>query len=196
MRVLIAYGTTEGMTRRIAERMAEVAGSLGHAVEILDTGQGATRPLEGYDAVLVGASVHLGRHQRAVRRFIAAHEGLLGAAHTGFFSVCLAIASKNERERREARRTAEAFPESLGWRPDVVQVFGGALMLSKYGFLTRLVMRAIARREQGGDVPMDRDTVYTDWAAVERFVKDFLGPRAEEPIPARLESSTESVHAP
>jgi hypothetical protein len=47
-------------------------------------------------------------------------------------------------------------------------------MFSKYNFLVRPAMRAIARREQGPDVDVINDRIYTDWNAVEAFVRTFI----------------------
>ncbi len=183
MNVLIVYGTTEGMTARIAQRMGEVADSLGWNATVSKV-EDAERELPPgpFDAVLVGGSVHIGQYQRAVRRFVLSHLEMLAETRSAFFSVGMAIASKNEADRRAARRLAAEFPAKLGWRPNAIEVFAGALMFSRYGFLTRLVMRAIARREQGS-VDTRADHVYTDWNSVERFVKGFLAPRAPEVRP-------------
>ncbi len=176
MKALVVYGTSEGMTARIADRMAQTARGLGYDVDVLDAARvPRSLSLEPYDAILVGGSVHMRGYQRSVRRFIVEQRHLLSIRRSAFFSVCLAIHSTNEGDRQEALRLADAFPAGLGWRPAAVHVFAGALMYTKYGFITRAIMRAIARRE-GGDLRTDRDHVYTDWQDVERFVRDFLAP--------------------
>jgi menaquinone-dependent protoporphyrinogen oxidase len=176
MKVLIVFGTREGMTGLIAERMASVARAAGHQTDVVDVRKAGHLALDPYDAVLVGASIHIGGYPRAVRRFIASHLQDLASKKSAFFSVCMSIASKNEWGRQEARRIAQSLPAKLGWKPEVVEVIAGALMFSKYNFLVRWAMRSIARREQGPDVDTEHDRVYTDWDAVERFVGEFLPP--------------------
>lgn len=95
-------------------------------------------------------------------------------------SLCLSIASKRPEERAASRRIAEQFPAKLGWKPDVVEIVAGALMCSRYGLLRRTAMKIIAKKEMGS-VDATRDTVFTDWAALDRFARDFVGrvdPRA------------------
>jgi menaquinone-dependent protoporphyrinogen oxidase len=63
-RVVIVYGTTEGQTRKIAERGGNWAAALGHRVEVVDS---ASVPegfrMEGADAYILAGSLHQGRHQ-------------------------------------------------------------------------------------------------------------------------------------
>jgi menaquinone-dependent protoporphyrinogen oxidase len=175
MKVLIVYGTTDGMTARIAERMAQTLCRGAHAVEVVS----AAVPPAGldpgaFDAILVGASLHAGGYQRAARRFVKQHLAALHKAKSAFFSVCLAIASKDPNEREAAWSVARALPARLGWMADDIAVFAGALMFSRYGFWRRFAMTRIARKELG-DVDPTRDHVFTDWEAVDRFALDFVG---------------------
>jgi menaquinone-dependent protoporphyrinogen oxidase len=174
MNLLIAYATTDGMTEIVAERLAAKALTLSHRVTLINLrSRGITvTPLE-FDGILLGASVHAGGYQRAMKRFVATHLQALNDKPSAFFSVCLAQASKSERERTEGTRIAEQFATGLGWRPLLVQPIAGALRFSRYGLLRRLVMRRIARKELPG-IDVSRDHVFTDWKEVERFLNDFL----------------------
>jgi menaquinone-dependent protoporphyrinogen oxidase len=174
MKLLIAYATTDGMTARIAERIAEAVRGTGHAADVVDT----AAPQRGidpgkYDGVLVGASMHVQGYQRAATRFVRRHLDALRSRPSAFFSVCLSILSKDPKERAESRRIADQFPARLGWKPDVVEIIPGALMFSRYGFFRRTAMKIIAKKEMGS-VDASRDTVYTNWAAVDRFAKAFV----------------------
>lgn len=178
MNVLIVYGTTDGMTRRIAERIADTARDAGHRATIVDAAVGAPVDPGAHDAVFVGASLHAGGFQRSIRRFVRAHLHALRRRPSAFFSVCLAIASKLPGEREAALRIATRFPADLGWSPDRVEVFAGALMFSRYGFLRRTAMTHIARKQLGGAIDTTKDHIYTDWDAVERFARTFLAASA------------------
>jgi menaquinone-dependent protoporphyrinogen oxidase len=174
MKTLIAYGTTDGMTARIAARIAETLRGLGHEALAVDTAAlpPALDPRD-FDGVLVGASLHVGGHQRSAARFVRRHRAALAERPSGFFSVCMAIASRDPKERAEAHRLATRFPATLGWRPDAIAVFAGALMWSRYGWLRRAAMRSIARREMDEPVDTAHDRVFTDWADVDGFARAF-----------------------
>jgi menaquinone-dependent protoporphyrinogen oxidase len=184
MRLLIAYGTTDGMTAKIADRIASTVRSAGHESFVLPTRK-APRHFDAsaFDGILVGASVHAGGFQRSTARFIRRHIATLRERPSGFFAVCMAIASRFPKEREEARRHALRFPVSCGWLTDTVEVFAGALRFSRYGFLRRRVMLSIARKEVG-ELDPSRDYEYTDWDAVDRFALDFVARTAGDvPVP-------------
>jgi len=197
MNLLIAYATTDGMTAQIAERLGKVAGFLGHRTMVVNIDRLPTwfQP-QTFDAILVGASVHVRGYQRSAKRFIRDNLELLNSRPSAFFSVCMAIASKDKHSREEAHSIAEAFPAALGWKPQAIEVIAGAIMFSRYGIFRRPVMRAIARKEVG-ELDTSHDHIYTDWNAVEGFCRSFLeaaAPRLVTTMPiARTKTSATTV---
>lgn len=172
--VLIVYGTTEGHTRTVAGRLAELVSEYGHAATVLDAGGGsALLPRGRYDAVIVAASVHRGRHQPAAERFVRHNLTALQRLPAAFFSVSLSAAGKTARHRLDAKRCAEAFLRQTGWKPALTRPVAGALAYSRYGRVTRAVMRFIAWRE-GADTDPSRDYEYTDWERLRRDLELFL----------------------
>ncbi len=171
MNILIVYGTTEGQTRNIARTMEDLLQRAGHRVAIADAADEPPAP-QGYDAVLVGASIHIHNYQGAVMHYIREHATALNAMPTAFFSVCMAVASDMEEEHEEARKIARNFLEKAGWKPMEVTHIAGSLKFSKYDFFKRLVMKSIARKE-GHEVDPGKDYEYTDWNAVRTFVTAF-----------------------
>ena len=64
-----------------------------------------------------------------------------------FFSVSGSAAGKSREERREADDAVSCFLATTGWRAFEVTTFGGAIAYTKYDFLTRWLMRSLARRK-------------------------------------------------
>jgi menaquinone-dependent protoporphyrinogen oxidase len=193
MNLLVAYATTDGMTARIAQRIGEAARGAGSAVDVFDF---CALPHDldprGYDGILIGASMHAQGYQRAATRFVRRYADALRSRPSGFFSVCLSIASKQPEERAESRRIAERFPARLGWQPDFVEIIAGALMFSRYGWLRRWAMKFIAKKEMGS-ADTTRDTIFTDWVAVNRFARDFVGFVADRTSKSTLAAAAASA---
>nr|WP_240148913.1 flavodoxin domain-containing protein [Halorubellus sp. JP-L1] len=168
---MVLYGTGEGQTQKIAERIAATIGERGHETNALNV---ADRPdastLDEYDAVIVGASIHVGKHQDEVRNFVAANRDALAEMPNAFFQVSLS--SADEEKREEAAGYVESFVTETGWHPDRIGQFGGALRFSEYGFLKRLMMKRIAKDllTEGGEP--NGDVEFTDWDAVDAFAAD------------------------
>ena len=171
MRIFITYGTSEGQTERIAEVVGDVLREHDHDVTLVDVKDtGAALPA-GYDGVVVGASIHRGKHDKHVVDFVQRNKDGLVRVPTAFFSVSLAAAGDDA----EAEGYVEEFEKETDWQPGRVALFAGALLYTQYGFLKRHLMKKIAR-DKPGDLGTDtsRDYVYTEWDGVRRFVEDFL----------------------
>ena len=90
MRVLIPYGTTEGLTARISEYVADVIRGHGHQADTVDLKGSVDPEPDDYDAVIVGASIHMGKHEDYVLDFVRKNRDELGRLPSAFFSVSMA----------------------------------------------------------------------------------------------------------
>jgi menaquinone-dependent protoporphyrinogen oxidase len=115
---------------------------------------------------LVGASIHMQKHQPYARHFVARHAADLNRIPSAFFSVSRSAASAKPAEVKAAQAIADAFPSAHGWRPAIVTSVARTLAYTKYGFLTRFLMKTIARKE-GAPTDTSRDYELTDWKQVD-----------------------------
>jgi menaquinone-dependent protoporphyrinogen oxidase len=172
--ILVAYGSTEGQARKIAEFIAERLRIRGHRVDLIDTASPAAQQLTPqYQAAIVGGSVHQHRHQSALAHFIQANRAWLGAMPVALFSVSLAAAIDDMDSRLDARRVLDEFAVDCGLKPLTVRCIAGALKYTQYDYLKRQLMRMIAR-QRGQSTDTSKDIEYTDWNDVEAFVDEFL----------------------
>jgi menaquinone-dependent protoporphyrinogen oxidase len=132
-RALILYATTEGQTARIAERIAQTLIKFGHAVETCSAKEAPASLEEAkHDGVIVGASIHYGRHPGYLRSLVRSHRGALEARPSAFFSVSLSGGGPGAKPEA-ARRYVEVFLRQTGWHPQQTATFAGALPFSRYG---------------------------------------------------------------
>jgi menaquinone-dependent protoporphyrinogen oxidase len=183
IRLLIPYGTSEGHTAKIAECLADVIRDQGHEAYPVDLERaGAPEPV-GYDAVIVGASIHRGKHDKYARDFVRKNREALERLPSAFFSVSLAAHDDTDAARKEVAGYIEKFIQETGWRPNKVGVFAGALLYTRYGLIKRWIMKKIARDKGNPDTDTSRDYVYTDWDSVKRFAEEFLATLVVEAAP-------------
>ena len=162
--VPVFYATTEGQTRRIAERVA--AQLLEHGLdsrairivhaEAMAIDWGKVR------GACVAASLHRQHHQPEAAAFARRFSHELSSVPSLFISVSLSAASKNANEVRAAATLAEAFPLATGWTPWKVAAVAGRLAYTQYNWVVRWMMRRIALKE-GASGDTSRDHEYTDW---------------------------------
>jgi menaquinone-dependent protoporphyrinogen oxidase len=173
-RILLVYGTQEGHTAQIAAHIGQIARDAGHAVEVRlcdDLPPGFS--LGPYDAVIVAASVHLGKHERCIQDFVREHRVALEAVPSAFLSVSLSAGGKDAGQQQDAERLVNTFLTQTGWRPARTLTVGGALMYRRYNPLLRFVMRQISSRA-GGPTDTSRDYDLTDWPALDQGIREFL----------------------
>lgn len=102
--VLVAYATTEGQTRKIAQFIADWIRVAGYEVDLLDTTSADAAVLSPiYVGAVLGASVHAERYQSSFVHFVKSNGVWLQGISTAVFSVSLAAASNDENVRHEAR---------------------------------------------------------------------------------------------
>lgn len=183
--ILILYATREGHTRTISEHIADSIRARDIDVVLRDVNEivrGDDTDLDDYSAALLAASVHAGRHEPDMARFVEGARDALERMPTAFLSVSLTEAgaedaSRTPEGRAEAGANAAAmmdrFFERTGWHPARAQPVAGALMYSKYNLVVRWVMKRIARKE-GASTDTSKDHVFTNWEALDGFVAELV----------------------
>lgn len=172
-RILVLFGTTDGHTTRVAEAMADTLRAHGAKVDLVLAGWPGPKP-DDYDGILIAASVHGGRFQRDVRRWVHANAHLFKYMPTGFVSVCLGVLQPDGDVQREEQSIVNRFLTDTGWRPTMTKIVAGALLYRRYGWFKRWMMKRIAAKA-GGDTDTSRNYVYTDWNDLAAFAAQFGG---------------------
>jgi menaquinone-dependent protoporphyrinogen oxidase len=174
MKLLIVYGTTEGHTGTVARHMAEVARSESATVDVFDSAE-LLEPIKQWPwhAALLGGSVHQGHHQMSLRAFVLANLTRLNQRPSAFFSLSLSAAVKDQNHQDDARSYATTFLHEVSWQPLLTACFAGAIKHSEYDYFRRMVLKLLASQLEPGIITTN-DVVYTDWALVETFTKNFL----------------------
>ena len=170
MNILIFYASFEGQTAKIAHEMAGALRSKGHSVDAARV-HDSPAP-DGYELVIVGSPIHMNRYPKPLKKFVQQHRDWLNNHTSALFTVCMAINSQRPESRQEAENFGKNFTHETQWHPAQSATFAGAVKYTQYGFLTRLIMKLISKRE-GGNTDTSQDHEYTDWDAVIRFTKQF-----------------------
>ena len=170
-RVLVLYGTAEGHTEDVVKTMIEAIAAGGHQVDLRAVENAPAEP-RGYSGVVVGSSIHMGQHHKDVVQWAATNHAALTELPSAFFQVSLSSApAADPKQRSEATTYVDGFIDKTGWHPDLVGLFGGALLYTRYGFAKRQLLKSIAKKG-GLGTNTHRDYDYTDYDAVRHFGDD------------------------
>jgi menaquinone-dependent protoporphyrinogen oxidase len=181
--VPVFYATTEGQTRRIAERLAEQLRKHGLDARAIAVVSDEAWQLDWGRArgAALGASLHMQNHQTEAVAFARVHHAALSAVPSLFFSVSLSAGSKRPEEVEAAGRLAARFAADTGWTPSRIACVAGRLAYSQYNWLVRMMMRRIAKKE-GGSTDTSRDHEYTDWLQVEQLADELAERVRAQPV--------------
>lgn len=138
-RVLVAYATKHRSTAEIAAAIADELRTRGHEADCLDAHDAHAR---GYDAVVLGSAVYMGRWRREARRFLSKEGDSLALMPFWVFSTGPVGEPSGDAEKDAAWLEPEAViaqAEALNVREHVV--FGGRMPQDPHGFIESAMAR-------------------------------------------------------
>jgi menaquinone-dependent protoporphyrinogen oxidase len=141
MRVLVTVASRHGGTAEIGAAVARVLREAGH--EVTESEPDEVRQVDGYDAVVLGSSVYVGRLAAALRELVDRQAGqLAGRPVWLFWSGPVGIPAGAPREPDDVGTVARR----VGARE--VRCFGGRLQREELGLAERALV-AMIDAEQG-----------------------------------------------
>ena len=173
-RFIVAYASLEGQTEKIAHHVARQIENHGHVARLFNTRDAKFEADTGeFDAAIVAGSLHMGDYEPELTEFVATHAETLNRVPGSFLSVSLSPASADPDDRHDADTRAAQFIQTTGWKPGRTEQVGGAVHERGYGFFKRLLVHAALRRK-GVTLDESGNTEFTDWPALDQFVRAFV----------------------
>lgn len=139
MNTQIAYVSQHGCTEKCAVKLAD---ALPGAVDLVNIKKQSLPDLAQYDTIIIGGSIHAGKIQTAVSRFIKRHQKLLVTKKSGLFLCCM------EEGETAIKQFNQAFPAELRQHAAATGLFGGEFNLEKMGLAGKFIVKKIARVEK------------------------------------------------
>ncbi len=159
-RVLVTYATRAGSTAEIAAAIARTLSDRGFAVDVKPIK--AQPAITGYDAIIIGSAVRMGRWLPEAVDFVRMNQSALNGAPVALFTVHLLNTGDDEASRANRAAYLDAVRPLIN--PVAEAYFAGAMSFARLSFLDRLIVRML------GAVEEDR----RDWTAIEAWSEDVL----------------------
>lgn len=180
--ILVAYGSGEGQTAKVARFIEDVLTYRGHDVTLRNVTDGTNVAPDDFDVVLVGSPVHNRKHLPSVVEFVHQNRDALGARPNGFFQLSLAATIPFGWAEGGDEEFVNGLVGETGWQPDRVGLFAGAVKYSQYTPVERVLFKTVSAITTG-DTDTTQDYEYTDWDDVESFANEFAD-YVESELPA------------
>jgi menaquinone-dependent protoporphyrinogen oxidase len=134
MKSLILYATSHGASRTAAEFVSQKL----TGAETVDLKNGDIPDLASYDTIILGGSIHMGKIQSCVRKFIEKQRDILVQKRLGLFLCCMYEGDTAQRQ------FDDAFPQALRDAAVAKSLFGGGFDFPKMNFVERMIVKKVA----------------------------------------------------
>jgi menaquinone-dependent protoporphyrinogen oxidase len=166
-RILVAYATAHGSTRQVAEAVAATLDEHGLAADVRPAAD--VKDLTGYQGVVLGAALYMGRWHHDARRFLKRHRDALASLPVAVF----AMGPTDDEPEHVAAARAELERGLAGApsvRPITAEVFGGVVDPATLRFPLNRMPAADMR----------------DWEAIRRWAGSVAADMGVEQAPATM----------
>ncbi len=154
--VLVTYATRAGSTVEVAKAVGAEFEARGFAVDIVPVT--TDPPVAGYDAVVVGSAIRMGKWLPEAIAFLEEHQANLAAMPVALFTVHMNNLSDDEPSRENREHYLDAVRPLV--KPVSTAFFAGAITPERLGFVDRMIVRMVKAPQ--GDF-RDWETIH-DWA--------------------------------
>jgi menaquinone-dependent protoporphyrinogen oxidase len=157
-RILIAYASRKGSTAEIAQAIGKELQAAGHIADV--TEMGAVSSLAGYDAVVIGGPMYMGRIVGDAAKFVKRHRDALAKLPVAGFVVGLAPASNDPEGMEWTKKALHAALDPL--QPVAETIFAGRLDPSQLSWFQGWITKKV--KSPVGD--------FRDWTAIAAWARD------------------------
>ncbi|MFC2045256.1 flavodoxin domain-containing protein [Chloroflexota bacterium] len=180
-KVLILYGTRFGATTGTSEEIAGVLRTEGHEVKVVNTKKEKVSDISGYDLIIVGSSIMMGRWTGEPEKFLKKFQKELAAKKLALFvsSGSLPILEregKTEELEKEKSKYLDAKVARYNLHPLATGWFGGTWNVNNKPWWSGGAMKAIKVKLNEVDFKETEPGVYDmrDWDAIRDWAKKLV----------------------
>ena len=159
--ILVAYASRKGSTAGIAQAIGRELQSAGHSIDVIEMKTVST--LEGWDAVVAGAPVYMGKVDKDLSKFVAKNRDRLASIPVAAFAVGIAPVAP---DIEPVDKVIDDLRQALSpVQPIATAVFAGRLDPERMSFVERQMVRMLKVRT--GD--------FRDWNIIAAWAKELPG---------------------
>ena len=136
MKTIIIYTSSNGCTEKAVKELSQ---KLSGEIETIDLRHHHSPPLNEFDRIIIGGSIHSGRIQQRINSFCLTHMHMLRTKEIGLFICC------SHKPKIAQEEINEAFPEELHQMAKTEAIFRKILKLERMSLVKRILVKKVAR---------------------------------------------------
>ena len=140
-KILVAYASKYGSTAEIADRIGKILIKEGHQTEVHEVNKIVN--LKGFDAVIIGSAVYIGKWRKDAVRFMKVHEAELKTKPVWIFSTGPTGKGDPQKLLEGWNLPENVKPVVSNINAEDVKVFHGALDMDKLNGLHRFMIKKV-----------------------------------------------------
>lgn len=163
-KILVAYASKYGATMEIAEKIGEVLCQAGLPAEVKPVD--SVRDVDGYQAVILGSALYIGKWHKGAETFLKQHESSLAERAVWLFSSG-PTGQGDPLELIDGQRLPAGLqPLVERIRPREVAVFHGHINPHKMNWIEKWAIKSLVKKPFGD---------FRDWEAITAWTKGIAG---------------------
>ncbi len=145
---LVAFGTKYGTTAKVAEEIAAALKAKGIATTVADL-RTARVEANGYDLVVVGSSIMIGKWSKDALEFLEKNKDELAKKKVAMFVCCGDITTGTESVEFYHKKYLDDIAAKYGIvSPYEMGLFGGTVDLNSYNMLVKAIVKKIWKEKR------------------------------------------------
>ena len=180
MKTLIVYGTRYGATAGTSEEIAKILREEGLDVKVLNAKEEKVKDISGYELIVVGTGVQMGRWTGEVEDFLKKHEKELEAKKVAIFVSSMKTVAEREGKLADVESARKwdidnKLPK-YSFKPLSVGFFGGVLNYNKMNFFFKRTLGSIREQVEKDGFEETESGVYElrNWDEIRSWAKDLV----------------------
>ena len=172
MKALIVYGSNTGSTKQISESIASKLNDSGIEVDLIDLKKEKPIGPEGYDLVVVGSGIKMGKWTTEALSYMKDYEESLSLVPHAMF-VSSGFASEPSRQEQSRVDYLDAVLDSYPrLKPLSMGLFGGLYDWRRYNFVIKRLVISLLKSMGHTEIDTSKPLDFRDWDKINTWAEE------------------------
>jgi menaquinone-dependent protoporphyrinogen oxidase len=171
VKALIVYGSNTGSTEEIAETIASKLSDSGIKVDLVDLKKKPIRP-EGYDLVIVGSGIKMGKWTTEALNYLKDNEESLSRRPHAIFVSSGFASEPSRREQSRVDYIDAVLEKHPKLEPVSTGLFGGLYNWKRYNFVIKRLVISLLKSMGHTEVDTSKPLDFRDWDVINAWAEE------------------------